>query len=53
MALEKITDAGDIVKWRKRGRGEERREEGRQARSEVVREGKFRCFMHDHMRLWR
>ena len=26
MALEKITDAGDIVKERKRGRGEEGRE---------------------------
>ena len=42
MALEKITDAGDIVKRRKGGEGSG---EGGREREE---EGKFRCFMHDH-----
>ena len=36
MALEKITDAGDIVKWRKRGRGEQR---GRREEASMQGEG--------------
>ena len=44
MALEKITDAGDIVKRRKGGRGEgEEWREGERKRGNSV-----RCFMHDH-----
>ena len=41
MALEKITDAGDIVKWRKRGRGGENREEGGKRQACTERGGKI------------